>query len=88
MNNRDHLNPEVNRNKPSLLERLGLLDKAPDDALIGVREYCALLNCSRVTLHRRVKEGAISAPVKFGQQNRWTVKSARQKLKEIAGEDA
>ena len=41
------------------------------DRLLSGREAAAILSMSRPTFHRRVKDGSIPKPLKFGHLSRW-----------------
>jgi len=55
-------------------------DKLPDSAYVGQPVVEGLHACSPATVWRRVKQGAIPAPKKFGRRTVWNVGELRQAL--------
>ena len=56
-------------------------DSLPDSALIDVRTYARLLDCSENTVWRRAKAKALPAPIRVSsQQTRWRVGDVRKAL--------
>ncbi len=45
---------------------------APVDPLIRDKEAAAMLRISTATFWRRVKDGALPRPIKFGGMSRWS----------------
>ncbi len=56
-------------------------DNLPASALIDVRVYARLLDCSENTIWRRAKAGIIPDPIRVSsQQTRWRVGDVRKAL--------
>lgn len=56
-------------------------DSLPDSALIDVRVYARLLDCSPNTVWRRAAAGVLPKPLKVSpHQTRWRVADVRQSL--------
>ena len=60
---------------------LAAFDSLPDSALIDVRTYALLLDCSENTIWRRVKAKILPASIRVSpQQTRWRVGDVRTAL--------
>lgn len=56
-------------------------DSAPNSAHVRLPVVCALLDCSPATVWRRVQEGLIPAPKKFGpRHSAWNIGQLRASL--------
>lgn len=49
------------------------MSKQIQPILISDRDCAAMLSCSRATFWRRVKDGTVPKPIKFGGLTRWPV---------------
>lgn len=61
------------------------MSKRTQIVLISDRDCAAMLSCSRATFWRRVKDGTIPKPVRFGGLTRWSleeIEAVIAKLKE------
>ena len=57
---------------------LKVFDDLPDSANVQIQIVCALLGCSAATVWRRVKQGTLVQPVRFGlRTTRWNVGELR-----------
>lgn len=64
---------------------LAAFDSLPDSALIDVRAYALLLDCSANTIWRRARAGMLPAPIRVSpQQTRWRVGEVRKALASLA----
>ncbi len=61
---------------------LPIFDELPNSANVGLVVVCALFGCSAATVWRRVRDGALVAPLRFGKHStRWNVGALREALK-------
>lgn len=62
-------------------EETRLFDSAPDSAYVRIYVVCKLFACSPATVWRRVQDGKIPEPKRFGPRHTaWNVGKLRQAL--------
>ncbi|CAG9269358.1 helix-turn-helix transcriptional regulator [Paraburkholderia caribensis] len=64
---------------------LAAFDQLPDLAYVDVRTVAGLFGCSVPTVWRRIKDGMLPTPRKFGSMTRWNVGELRAALSATSG---
>jgi predicted DNA-binding transcriptional regulator AlpA len=61
------------------MSRINELSTLPDDAMINIHDVLELLNISRSTLYRSMKDGLLPEPKKYGKRMaRWRLGIIRE----------
>jgi predicted DNA-binding transcriptional regulator AlpA len=69
------------KTQTSIPDALAAFDSLPDSALVPQAVTQGLYACSAATVWRRVKSGAIPAPIKIVGSTRWRVGDLRKALR-------